>query len=56
MTFKPVSENEGKRVVSGRHTFRIINGVRVWLSRVPNETLRDIIPDPYRQDGTRNDQ
>jgi hypothetical protein len=48
-----ISENEGKVVVSGRHTFRIVNGVRIWLSHVPDESRRDIVADPYARDNTQ---
>jgi hypothetical protein len=48
MSRKPiVSGHEGQIVTSRDYTFRIVNGVRVWLSQVPRETMRDIITDPY---------
>lgn len=46
----PISENEGRTVQCGPHTFRIVNGVRVWQSPVPQEHLREIVPDPYHND------
>lgn len=48
MTHHPYnSEHEGQIVNSGRHVFRIVNGVRIWLSPIPFETMRDIVADPY---------
>jgi hypothetical protein len=43
----PVSENEGRIVTSGPHTFRIVNGVRLWLSPVPGDVQSDLVPNPY---------
>jgi hypothetical protein len=41
------SEHEGKVVDAGRYRFRILNGVRIWQTPVPFETMRDIVLDPY---------
>lgn len=40
------SEHEGLIVQSAGHTFRIVDGRRIWLSPVPYETLREILDNP----------
>ncbi len=38
-----VSDSEGQVVTCGPHTFRIVNGRRIWLSTPPAEHLSELL-------------